>query len=417
VAAPVRESGKDRIVSRRKQRARISVIEVCNSRQAWGAEFAVMALAGPLAERGVDLVLASPMGGDLPGQWEKLGFRHIPLDIPTRQGVRASDGDSGAGPGQLVKELGTTLRTVRRIAKAAKEGDVINSSSLWTHFDCALAGRLARRPVVLDMHDIVRPGVGRKLLTAAVRLSAASIAVSQAVADCVGPAGARNLRIMVPAVELDRFHPGPPDPTLRQLLTSSVDDPLVGIVGRIDPEKGVHLVVEAVAALQGPAARAHLAVIGSPGFDSGAYLDRLKADGARLLGDRARFPGRLDDVPACLRACDVVVNASMAEPFGLSILEAQASGTPVVATRSGGVTDYLTDGDNALLVPCDDSVAMSAALDRVLTDPELAARLSYNGRALAEAGHGIDGFADDLAVLYRRLANHPPSKVGAEPDR
>jgi len=391
---------------RRRAGDRVSVLEVCNARQAWGAEFAVMALAAPLADRGVDLILASPLGGDLPEQWQKLGFRHIPLDIPARRGVRGADGDAPPGVRQLVRESGTTLRSARRIAHLAHGVDVINSSSLWAHFDCALAGRLARRPVVLDMHDIVRPGVGRRLQTLAVRMSSASIAVSNAVADCVGPFGTPKLRIMVPAVDLDRFRPGPHDPEMRRRLTSSESDPLIGIVGRIDREKGVDLVVRAVAALTGPPARAHLVVVGSPGFDSGGYLEQLKVDAGRLLGDRARFAGRIDDIPEVLRTLDVVVNASVAEPFGLTVLEAQASGVPVVATRSGGVTDYLTDGDNALLVPVGDADAMSRALELVLSDAALRAQLGRHARALAETSHGVDGFADDLAELYHRLARH-----------
>ncbi len=246
------------------------------------------------------------------------------------------------------------------------------------------------------------------------RLSSAAVAVSHAVADCVGPWGAGRMRIMVPAVELDRFRPGPADPEMRRRLTSSEADPLVGIVGRIDPEKGVDLVVRAVAALGGAAARAHLVVVGSPGFDSGTYLERLKADADRLLGDRARFVGRMDDVPETLKALDVLVNASVAEPFGLGVLEAQATGVPVVATLSGGVTDFLTDGDNALLVPCGDADAMTRAIERVITDPELAARMTRRGRAVAEVAHGIDHFADELASLYRRLAHQPPDQ-GGEP--
>ena len=402
---------------RRRGAERVTVVVVCNALQAWGAEFAVMALAAPLAERGVDLVLASPLGGSLPEQWEKLGFRHVPLDIPTRQGVRGADGDSSPGPGQLVKELARSMGSVRKIVHVARQADVINSSSLWTHFDCAVAGRLARRPVVLDMHDIVRPGVGRKLQTAAVRFSSASIAVSHAVADCVGRIGIRKLRIMVPAVDLVRFHPGTPDPEMRRLLTSSPSDPVIGIVGRIDPEKGVDLVVRAVAALTGPAARAHLVGVGSPGFEAGDYLDRLMADAERLLGDRARFAGRIADIPAVLRSLDVVVNASVAEPFGLTVLEAQASGVPVVATRSGGVTYYLTDGDNALLVPVGDAEALARALEQVLTDDQLAAQLGRHARALAEASHGVDDFADDLAELYRHLARRPVRPVGVEQGR
>jgi glycosyltransferase involved in cell wall biosynthesis len=394
-------------------------MEVSNSRQAWGAEFAIMALAAPLADRGIDLSLASPPGGDLEEQWVKMGLRHFPLDIADRQGIRAADGEGAPPAGQLATELVATMRSVRKIARAARQVDIINSSSLWTHFDCALAGRLARRPVVLDMHDIVRPGIGRKVLTAAVRLSSAAISVSHAVSDCVGPAGVKRLRIMVPAVELDRFKPGPADPEMRRRLTSSETDPLVGIVGRVDPEKGVDLVVRAVAALTGPAGRAHLVVVGSPGFDSGGYLERLKADADRLLGDRARFVGRMEDVPSTLRALDVLVNASVAEPFGLGVLEAQATGVPVVATRSGGVSDFLTDGENALLVPCGDADAMTRALDRVILDPALAAEMARKGRQVAEVGHGIDLFADGLAELYRQLAHQPPqpldAPVGGEP--
>ncbi len=409
-------------MSRAKNSERICVAEVSNSRQAWGAEFAVMALAAPLAERGVDLVLASPPGGDLEEQWKQMGLRHIPLDIPDRQGIRAADGEGGPPAGQLAREAVASMRSIRRIAAMARQVDIINSSSLWTHFDCAVAGRLARRPVVLDMHDIVRPGVGRRVLTAAVRLSSAAISVSHAVADCVGPSGRSRLRIMVPSVELDRFKPGPADPEMRRRLSSSVSDPLVGIVGRVDPEKGVDLVVRAVSALKGPAARTHLVVVGSPGFDSGAYLEQLKADAGRLLGDRARFVGRLEDVPETLRALDVLVNASVAEPFGLGVLEAQAAGIPVVATRSGGVTDFLTDGDNALLVPCGDAEALTAALERVILDPELGTAMARRGREIAEVGHGMNVFADGLSELYRRLARRSPDLTAAaappvRPDR
>jgi glycosyltransferase involved in cell wall biosynthesis len=387
---------------------RLCVAEVSNSRQVWGAEAAIMALVPSLADRGIDLVMASPPGGDLEEQWKKMGLRHLPLDIPARRGIRAADGDGGPPLRQVATELVASLRSVRRIARMGRQVDIIHSSSLWTHFDCALAGRLARRPVVLDMHDIVRPGTGRRVLTAAVRLSSAGVAVSHAVADCVGVSGARNVRIMLPAVELDRFKPGAYDPEIRRQLTSSESDPLIGIMGRVDPEKGIDLLVRAMAGLKGPAGNAHLVVVGSPGFDSGAYLERLKADAGRLLGDRARFVGRMKDIPETLRALDVLVNASVAEPFGLGVLEAQASGVPVVATRSGGITDFLTDEDNALLVPVGDAEAMTAALDRMLTDRQLATRIGHRGREVAEMGHGMDFFADRMAELYRHVAGQRP---------
>jgi len=394
---------------------RLRVAAVSNSRLVWGAERAVMGIAAALAQRGIDLALASPPGGDLEDQWTAMGLHHLPLEIPDRHGVRAADGHGRPGVGQWATEAVTSVRSVRRIAAVARGVDIIHSNSLWTHLDCAVAGRLARRPVVLHLHDMVRPGLGRGVLTAAVRMSTAAIAVSRAVSDCVGPSGAGRVRVLHPPVDLDRFafRAGRPDPEVRGRLTTSVTDPLVGIVGRVDPEKGIDLVVRAVAALPGARARAHLVVVGSPAFGSDAHVARLEEDAARLLGDRVRFVGRVDDVPGTLRALDVVVNASVAEPFGLSVLEAQAVGVPVVATRSGGVTDFLTDGDNALLVPVGDAAAMAGALERLLEDPDLRTRLTRRGRARAEADHGIDLFADALADLYRGLAHRPPDPVGA----
>jgi hypothetical protein len=64
-----------------------------------------------------------------------------------------------------------------------------------------------------------------------------------------------------------------------------------------------------------------------------------------------------------------------------------------------------------------DAGALSVAIGRVLNDPDLAASMSHSGRTLAEAGHGIDGFADDLAALYRRLCGQAPTVVGAGLDR
>ncbi|HLI73184.1 MAG TPA: glycosyltransferase family 4 protein [Acidimicrobiales bacterium] len=382
---------------------RLRVLEVSYSRQVWGAELATMALAGPLAERGVDLVLGSPPGGDLQEHWVRMGLPHVALELPERQGMRATDGERRADGAQLARELGTTARSVALVARAARRVHVVHSNSLWAHLDCALAGRAAHRPVVLDLHDLVRAGAGRRVLTAATRLSSAAIAISHAVAECVGPLGASRVHVVPNSVDLVRFAPGPPDPALRTQLTSDPRAPLVGIVGRIDPEKGVDLLVRAVAALNGPAAAAHLVVVGTPGLAPEGYPEQVRAEAQHLLGERVRFVGRTGDVPATLRALDVLVNASVAEPFGLTVLEAQASGVAVVATRAGGIPDFVSDGDNGLLVPSGDVDAMSKALERVLTEDELRSRLARRGRQTAQA-FGIEARADAVAELYHAVA-------------
>jgi D-inositol-3-phosphate glycosyltransferase len=375
----------------------VRVLEVSYSREVWGAELAMMALAGPLAERGIDVTLGSAPGGALESSWRGLGLPFLPLALPHRFGLRPGVAGGSPSPYRLVRELAVSARSVRLIGTAAKGADVLYSNSLWAHLDCALAGRISRRPVLLELCDMVRPGPGRKVLTAAARLSTTAVAISKAVADCVGPLAADRVRLVPQAVDLARFGPGRA-PELRRRLTSDERAPLVGIVGRIDPEKGVDVLVRAMASLQGPAADAHLVVVGAPATGPHGFAERVRTEAEKLLGERVRFVGRSDDVPQVLKALDVLVNASAAEPFGLSVLEAQATGVAVIGTRAGGIPDFVFDGDNGLLVPSGDVEAMTRALEKLIADPELRGRLAARGRVSASE-LGVERRADSLADI------------------
>ncbi len=406
VGAPIRSEGSNetkgghgpRGLSEATLGRRLRVLEVSYSREVWGAELAMMASAGPLAERGVDVMLGAPPGGALESSWRRLGLPFLPLRFPRHLGIRSGAGGSSPSAYQLAKELVVSARCVRLVAAAARGADVLYSNSLWAHLDCALAGRMSRRAVVLELCDMVRPGPGRKVLTAAARLSTSGVAISKAVADCVGPSAAGRVRLVPQAVDLGRFGPGRA-PEMRRRLTSDEQAPLVGIVGRIDPEKGVDVLVRAMALLQGPAAGAHLVVVGTAGVGPHDFADRVRAEAEELLGERVRFVGRSDDVPEVLKALDVLVNASVAEPFGLSVLEAQATGVAVIGTLSGGIPEFVLDGDNGILVPSGDAKAMAGALERLIADTELRGRLAEHGLASASE-RGIARRADSLADVF-----------------
>ena len=382
---------------------RVRVLEVSFSRQVWGAELVSMELAAPLARHGVDLTLAAPPGGELEEHWRRRGLPFVGLEVPDRSGIR--DRADGGRPGAraLGTELLASASAVRAISRAARPFDLVRSNSLWAHLDCALAGRVSGRAVALDLHDLVRPGAGRALLGAAVRLATVSTAISEAVADSVGGRARSRVEVVPLAVDLARFGPGPASPEVRGHLSADPGAPLVGIVGRIDPEKGVEVLVRAMAMLTGPAARAHLVVVGSGGLAPDGYPERVREEAERALGTRVRFVGRMGDVPAVLRALDVLVNASVAEPFGMSVLEAQACGVAVVGTRAGGIPDFVMDGDNGVLVSSGDADALSKALDALVTDTDLRTRLAARGRASAE-GRGVDERAAVVADLYRHAA-------------
>lgn len=380
---------------------RLRVLEISPSRQVWGAELATLQLLEPLARRGVDTVLAAP-AGDFAAAWTEAGGRHVALELPERRGLRGGS-DERAGARQLTGELQASAASVRRIARIAGDAEVLHTSSLWIQLDVAVAARIARRPAVIELCDLVRAGVGRHVLTASMALAAAGTAVSAAAAACVGPPGRRRLKIVAPAVDLARFAPRPADPGVRAGLAADPDAPLVGIVGRIDPAKGVDVVVRAVAALPSRLSHTQLVVVGSPGLDGGGYLADVQALAAPL-GGRIRFVDRVDDVPPVMGALDVLVNASEAEPFGLTVLEAQASGVAVAAAAGGGIPDFVTDRRNGLLFPPADVAALSGVLAELLGDVELRLRLGRQARADAEAAHGIERRADTVADIFRAVA-------------
>ncbi len=378
----------------------VRVLVVSASPLVWGAERSLLALAPLLAQRGIALTLASPPG-QMAEAWCALGLPHLEWAAPPRLGLRTAS-DGRPGPRALATEMATTVRSARQVARLARQADVVHSNSLWIHLDCALAGRMARRPVVLELHDLVRPGLGRRVLRVAERLASRTVAVSRAVADTLGPS-AGGLRIIPQAVDTERFHPGPAEASWRARLSSRPDQPIIGVVGRVDPEKGIGTVVQAMAMLAGPAGCSHLAVVGAPALDDGTYEAALRVEASSLLRDRHRFVGPVEEVPAVLRSLDVLVNASASEPFGLSVLEAQACGVPVIGTDAGGIPEFVTDGQTGLLVAPGRPEALAAGLSRILDEPGLRHDLVVAARHAVVAQHALAVRADALAAIYREV--------------
>jgi glycosyltransferase involved in cell wall biosynthesis len=280
--------------------------------------------------------------------------------------------------------------------------DAVYSFAMRSHLEVALAGRLRRTPVALDLVNIVRPGIGRRILQAAADLATLTVANSRASASVLAPR--TRVKVIHPGVDLDRFQPGPPNQALRAELAGGTERPLVAILGRIDVRKGIQTLVEAMGLTSGPGAEARLIVVGEAGTGPAEFADGLRADADRLLGDRVLFTGRRSDIPDILRTVDVLVNASVAEPFGLTVLEAQAVGTPVIATRAGGVVEFVEHEVSGLLVTPEDPRPLAEAIDRVLADPMLVEQMTSKALAEANPGRGLAAQYDEIAEMYRDLA-------------
>ena len=128
------------------------------------------------------------------------------------------------------------------------------------------------------------------------------------------------------------------------------------------------------------------------------------------MSDHVRFPGLLahQSVPLALAAADVAVVPSIRDDAGNVdglpnvVLEALASGTPVVATPAGGIASVITDGENGLLVPERDAAGLAAAIDRLLADRALGAALGSRARSRVQAEHGWHGRRPGVRSGLRR---------------
>lgn len=171
---------------------------------------------------------------------------------------------------------------------------------------------------------------------------------------------------------------------------------LIGVVGRLHPQKGHTDLFAALTLLREKGLTPTCLIVGS-----GASRDELEqAVASARLGDQVRFLGQRSDVPRLLAALDVLAMPSRWEGLPIALLEAMAMALPIVATRVSGVPDVIADGDNGLLVEAQQPPALAAALGRVLTDPALRARLARRALETVHERYDVRRTAAGYEALY-----------------
>jgi glycosyltransferase involved in cell wall biosynthesis len=369
----------------------------------WGAQRYLLRLAPLLEARGFQQILAAPHQCAVAQAWRKDGRVQVDLEFPSDRGVRAPNGAISAT--LSVREAARTLRAGYRIAHLARMtgADVIHANSHWSHGESVLAARFVRRPVVLHLHEENEPDMVGRLRGLAVLGADASIAVSDAVAQSLPPRAARRAVVIRNGVDPVAMSPGACDLVVRSEMTSNPEAPLVLVLSRLDPRKGVDHVIRAVAGLPEDLGDVSLAVAGAPCIDAenGARLESL---GSELLGERVRFLGPRSDVSELLRAADTLILASTLEGLPLSVLEAQACGLPVVAYPTAGIPEVITHEETGLLATPGSVEDLSRQLVRVLRDAPLRQKLALRGRERVLRESTLSGQADMQAELLAGLA-------------
>jgi len=209
----------------------------------------------------------------------------------------------------------------------------------------------------------------------------------------------RSIAVIRNGVDVERFQPRPRDPILRRSLGVPADAPLVVCVSRLNPLKGVDYALLAASRLARRFPDVHFLIIGD-GAERRPLEDlahRLGLDG-RVVFTRMRL-----DVPEILAQASVSIMPSMSEALPNTVLESMAAGAPMVATRVGGTAELVEDGVSGLLIPPCDPHALDLAIARLLSHPELAARMAATARARIVEHFSVERKARETAAFYEAL--------------
>ena len=366
-----------------------------------------IAIIMPLAEQkgGAEMALLHLMqeGRDLDVEWLALFLQEGPMVAQVQHlGVEAHIIRAGR-----LREPHLYPTTIRQIVASLRRErvDVVVGWMGYAQLYGGVAATLAKIPALWFQHGIPLDKNWQDRLATCLP-SRGIMACSQAGADAQAQLKpARPMRVVHPGAELERFDPDvlPTPIEARRRLGLPEDGPLIGIVGRLQRWKGMHVLVEAMPQVLARHPDAHCVIVGGDHAFEPDYPAFLKARIAALgLEDRVILAGLQRNVPEWMQAMDVIVHASDHEPFGIVIVEAMALGKPVIAGDAAGPTEIITDGVHGLLTPYGDAPALGCAVLRLLDQPDFARQLGLATRQRAQ-DFSTQAYAHNFVAAVRDL--------------
>jgi len=339
------------------QSGRIRVLIMLTSFQIGGTERQVVNVALGLDRGTFDLHIASiHRYGALMKEIESLDVPHASFPI------------------RSLYRFGTFMQALRLARYIRKHRiQVVHTYGLYTNLFAIPAAKLAGVPAIIasirDRGDILTRSQ-RWFQRQVCRLADCIMVNADAIRDTLIRQGyrAESLKVIRNGIVPSRFRSSPGASGIRQELGVPADAPVVLVLSRLNPMKGVEYFLDAAAMVARDLPNARFLIVGD-GLNKFPLEERAAALG---LTNRVIFTGFRTDVPQLLSEASLSVLPSLSEGLSNTLLESMAAGVPVIATQVGGNPEIVEDGVSGVLVPPRDASALAAAMTRLLVNPVLA---------------------------------------------
>ncbi len=357
----------------------MNVLQILPELNVGGVETGTVDFAKYLVSQGHTSIVVSS-GGSLVDELHKQGSRHYIL--PVRK-----------------KNIFLMLAAVRALAAIIRSEniDIVHARSRVPAWVAFFACRNTKAVFVTTCHGYYAPHFFSRAMGWGKRVIAISEVIGRhMVQDFKVPA--EMVRIIPRSVDLSRFQTarsakGPQDPKV------------ITMIGRLTPLKGHAYFLKAMAAVVRQIPQVRIKIVGDAPPKRNGYKEELMLLAKRLgLSNHVEFLGNRRDIPQILAETDCLVLSTVTqEAFGRVILEAQASGVPVVATKVGGVVEIIDDGKTGLLVMPKDPPAMAKAVVRLLQENGLAQKIVAQSKQRIDERYTIKHMADATLAVYAEV--------------
>jgi glycosyltransferase involved in cell wall biosynthesis len=281
---------------------------------------------------------------------------------------------------------------------------LLHTTGIKCHWIGALAARGLGIPVLWHLRDILAPGATRSLLRWTSGIGEVHlICNSRATLEAMDLPG----KVIYNGLSGERYR-SDRDESLRKEFAVPAGAPIVGILGVLARWKGQVEFMRMAAELVRSGSNAHFMIVGSRIYDTAGdrdYEEELRRMVRELgLEGRVHFAGFRKDAVRVLNGLDVLVHASIRpEPFGRVVLEAMACEVPVVATRGGGIDEFVEEGKTGKLVSPGDVTEMAQAVRTLLSEPELRSRIVSNAKASFSASFTMERHLAAIRKTYSEV--------------